>query len=383
MISKLTLENFSLFQNKCEIGFSSKINLIIGENGTGKTQLLKAAYALSKISNLDEVDRDQVTGDLLKKIFKPKNDRLGKMVTNGISADNSAMLRAEFPIDAYSQVHFNSRSKNRAEVISTAPVNRLGDPCFIPAKEILSMVHGFKHPDADVNTIERIFDETFFDLAQKISIKPEIAILEKIQSNPRLGSLYIELANTINGVFTFNSEGHLEFESGHFEEGRAKEQNKYGDKYITKFVKDRKNPISGNMVAEGIRKIGAIQRLLENGSLLKESNTTLFWDEPEANLNPSLMKLLVEMILEISRNGIQVVIATHDYMLLKWFEILKKPELDDHILYHSLGRRGVGDISIDSDENYLEIEPNLISKAFSDISVQDAKKRLERLSNDS
>ena len=46
MIKKISLENFTLF-HKIEMELSPKINIIIGENGTGKTQLLKAAYAAS------------------------------------------------------------------------------------------------------------------------------------------------------------------------------------------------------------------------------------------------------------------------------------------------------------------------------------------------
>ena len=45
MITKLRLKNFTAFK-ELEIDFSSKVNVIIGENGTGKTHLLKAAYAV-------------------------------------------------------------------------------------------------------------------------------------------------------------------------------------------------------------------------------------------------------------------------------------------------------------------------------------------------
>ena len=50
MIEKLTLKNFTVFEN-LEIDFSPRINIIIGENGTGKTHLLKAAYALCAANN--------------------------------------------------------------------------------------------------------------------------------------------------------------------------------------------------------------------------------------------------------------------------------------------------------------------------------------------
>ena len=45
MIEHLHLRNFTVFNN-LKLDFSPRINVIIGENGTGKTHLLKAAYCL-------------------------------------------------------------------------------------------------------------------------------------------------------------------------------------------------------------------------------------------------------------------------------------------------------------------------------------------------
>ena len=45
MITQLQLKNFTAF-TELAIDFSPGINIIIGENGTGKTQLLKALLAL-------------------------------------------------------------------------------------------------------------------------------------------------------------------------------------------------------------------------------------------------------------------------------------------------------------------------------------------------
>ena len=44
-ISRLELRSFTQF-SELDIDFAPKINIIVGENGTGKTHLLKAAYAL-------------------------------------------------------------------------------------------------------------------------------------------------------------------------------------------------------------------------------------------------------------------------------------------------------------------------------------------------
>ena len=42
MLDKLKLNNFTRFSDLPEIEFSSKINIIIGENGTGKSTIVEA-----------------------------------------------------------------------------------------------------------------------------------------------------------------------------------------------------------------------------------------------------------------------------------------------------------------------------------------------------
>jgi recombinational DNA repair ATPase RecF len=46
MIKHLSLRNFTVFKT-AELEFSPGLNIIIGENGTGKTHLLKMGYLLS------------------------------------------------------------------------------------------------------------------------------------------------------------------------------------------------------------------------------------------------------------------------------------------------------------------------------------------------
>ena len=76
------------------------------------------------------------------------------------------------------------------------------------------------------------------------------------------------------------------------------------------------------LVAEGIRKLAMLARLIATGSLL--GSGYLFWDEPEANLNPRLIKSVATAILCLARNGIQVFVATHSLFLLRELEILSK-----------------------------------------------------------
>jgi len=93
-----------------------------------------------------------------------------------------------------------------------------------------------------------------------------------------------------------------------------------GSRFYLSFAKQK--PMDINLVAEGLRKFGTLQRLLSNGSLTAQS--TLFWDEPEANLNPALLRKLAAILAELARQGFQIILATHSTDLLKEFHILSR-----------------------------------------------------------
>ena len=78
------------------------------------------------------------------------------------------------------------------------------------------------------------------------------------------------------------------------------------------------------LVAEGWRKLSMLLRLISTGSLLDQG--CLFWDEPEANLNPSLIREVATAILGICEAGVQVFVATHSLFLLREFELLFEQE---------------------------------------------------------
>lgn len=67
-------------------------------------------------------------------------------------------------------------------------------------------------------------------------------------------------------------------------------------------------------MAEGLQKMATILYLCINGELKPES--ILFWDEPESNMNPTLISIIVDFIVELAKKyKVQVFISTHDYLL--------------------------------------------------------------------
>jgi AAA15 family ATPase/GTPase len=379
MIESLRLTNFTKFLN-LPIQFSSRINIIIGENGTGKTQLLKAAYLANAMLS-DKCKNDDFAKRLCR-IYRPAGDSIGKLIRHGTSAKAYAEIDAIFSGGQRLQAKFTSASKI---IINSNVINQsaIGSPIFLPTKEILSLLSGIKNKESDLKTIESIFDNTYLDLCDKLLAEKSVECEDMIEINPRFVSVYEKLVNTIEGRFSlvdYNGEVTLSLDSGSYKSQRDKKQHKLNTRMQTKFIANKGESISVNMAAEGIRKLGVIQLLLQNRQFNPGQTGTLFWDEPETNMNPKLMRLLVEILLELSRNGQQIVIATHDYVLLKWFDLLMDADKDDHVLFHTLYRdQDTSAIKVASTDDYLNIIPNPIDEAFGLLINQEIEKDMGNL----
>jgi energy-coupling factor transporter ATP-binding protein EcfA2 len=104
----------------------------------------------------------------------------------------------------------------------------------------------------------------------------------------------------------------------------------------------------------------------------------LFWDEPETNLNPKLMKAIVGILIELHRLGVQIVLSTHDYVILKEFDLQTKET--DKIQFHSLYRsKTTGEIEIASTGKYLEISPNAIDDTFGSFVEREIERSMKGL----
>ena len=109
------------------------------------------------------------------------------------------------------------------------------------------------------------------------------------------------------------------------------------------------------LVAEGWRKLAMLSRLIATGSILE--NGVLFWDEPEANLNPKLIREIARAILRICEAEVQVIVATHSLFLLREFEILLKNKFADVDQRYFALRRDEYGVQVSQSEEVGEIEP--------------------------
>ncbi len=346
-IKNIVIENFTIFKNRHTLEFSDGLNIIIGENGAGKTHLLKLLYALAEINNIDnnffkayrkpeEVIADLIYNSLIN-IFKPDclNNLISYHVDDNHVSINLNKCMIDFKIDKNSQIIFKQMDKLQGVFKKSC--------LFISSKEMLSFYEGFiaLHNNRDIS-----FDDTYNNLAKLL----ELSNLKNIESYPVEYKLLFKLENILKGKIVL--------ERGRF--------------YLVS--NEQKTEIT--LIAEGLRKIATIARLLSNGSLNK--NTILFWDEPETNLNPKLMQPIVETLIELQRMGAQIFIATHDYVILKEFDLQCNEA--DKIMFHSLFKNPkTGEIGCHSTSNYLDISPNAIDDTFGNIIDREIYKSMGNL----
>jgi energy-coupling factor transporter ATP-binding protein EcfA2 len=391
MITAIEFENFTAFE-KLQLSLSPRINVIIGSNGTGKTHLLKAIYGLGLIADGGFPERSDdgfattASGKFLR-IFATENNRVGTLSSRGARSETRLRLVNS---DASSvRVVFAARSQYLEISASKTGPRPANKPVYIPTKEVLSLVRGIRNPDHDRKTIEMIFDDSYVDLAELL-VRPGFD--EKRSSSiedPRLFNIIRKLVSLVGGRYRLKDNGGFNFEPGRYEE-KAKPKadpsrsdslaaRAYQDSTQTRFVPSDGQSFPAGMTAEGYRKIGVLHRMLCNGSIIPGETGAILWDEPEANLNPKLMKELVQVLLELSRNGQQIILATHDYVLLKWLDLLmQKKGKEDHVRFHVLQRRDDdGQMSVYSTDDYGQLVATGISKTFSELYEKEIERSLK------
>ncbi len=295
MLESLKVSNYIVFEDET-ISFSPGLNVILGENSTGKSLLMKLAYSCAAVSHAvgkgDRKTKDELQralADKLKDVCMP--DTLGRLVTRKpgrarcevavrFRPESADELRFSFATNSDKEVKLESATPSRW--LESAPV-------FLPTKELLSVFPNFA---STLRERHLSFDGTYLDLADALGV----AALRKLRKEEQ--DLRESLEVTMRGKVAYeNNRFYLLPDS----EGKGK--------------------IEMPLIAEGIRKIALLTYLVMNGGLRNKS--LLFWDEPEVNLNPKLMRALAEALVDLTEKGVQIVLATHSLYLLRELTIAR------------------------------------------------------------
>lgn len=297
MLQKITIRNFQripLFQSQ-SLG---NINLIIGENDTGKTGILRLLYAASKSLELVSRSRYAATElQLFKNTFSKKLDTvfqprlttgIGSLVTKGSKEKLSLELTFKLADGSKSNMHAAFTESARSTISDINEHIELVDDTFnalfIPAKEVLTAFRAIKFTRVPHDLLG--FDDTYLDLIDSLDV-------------PTSRGNYLPALKRVN-------EALEELFSGEIRQTEREER------FV--FYKG-KQEFSMSLTAEGVKKIGILTTLIRNRQLHK--GTILFLDEPETALHPKAIRALMGMLVNLAEAGVQIFLTSHNYFVAK------------------------------------------------------------------
>ncbi|MBV6442325.1 MAG: ATP-binding protein [Haliscomenobacteraceae bacterium CHB4] len=331
MVKGLKLTDFTCFGD-VSLDFCSGINVFIGANATGKTHLLKLVAACLKageeLTNGALMSRERAEAILSSKLlgyFRP--ERMGRLVRRKQGRTRSE-VKIKIQGSTALQFNFATNSQN-VKIENFQGLPKLAS-LYLPPREMLSLYEGFI---SLYEGREVAFDETYYQLAKALN-------------SPLLrGARLSEIKDLVEPI---------EVETG---VRIVRESERF-------YLKEAGDKLEMHLVAEGMRKIATIIYLLTNGKLSK--NTVLFWDEPEANLNPRLVRVVAKLLRQLADSKIQIFIATHDFLLTHYLSLFQeyaetpKPELR----FFSLQKDEEQGIVIEQGETLAALQNNLILDEF-------------------
>ncbi len=321
------LENFTVFSD-ATFDFSPGVNAFIGANGSGKTHLLKAMYACQRAPTRDVPDI-QTT---LLRLFQTDD------ITN--------VMRSPSKRGIITSVHGNYDDSEWAYAfqktsrdVSFTETRKIPmrQPVFLPALDMMGHTKGFQEA---YNMVSLDFDLTCYDILNLFRLRNRD-----------------------------NSRAYADDTLTQLLGGEIVDDESTGRFYLKTSTGRQEMP----MVAEGLRKIASLVRLQQNNWLVP--GTTLYWDEPEVNINPILMDELIKAILTMARLGVQVFLTTHSYVILKELDLQATP--DDHIRFFSLEKTKSG-TKASSSEDLVGLEPNLILQQYGSLYNRDIRRATGR-----
>ena len=313
--SMKVLNIMAFHQKELDLQFGDGINILIGENGIGKTTLIKMIYAALQYSI-----ENQTSGKELIHFFSNNLRDFSQMKYPGKEKDTCYYEISD------GQHFFKDYLTKKNGIVSEGWKGLNIQSVFIPTTEMLSHSKGFLAMNQKYNMP---FDETQIDIIVNASL-PET---KKVSQSCEI--ILKEISDVINGKV-------------------VQEDDTF---YI---VKNDGRKIDFSLEAEGMRKLGLLWKLIRNGLL--EKNSVLLWDEPEANLNPELYPLVANILLALQKNGVQIFLATHSYNFAKYLEIRRTEK--EQVLIHNLYRNDLGkEIMSVSAYKMEDLEPNHIMMA--------------------
>lgn len=335
------------------------ITLIAGKPGSGKSYIMKMLYAMYEANDnlLNKIKKeDYLLSKFLTEVINKNIDSSKIKSENKNEEINKKLLKNIVDSEIFKEFLKKEIQKNTEEF--TKIKKSLGEK-QLPDNEIFY--------DNLRNIIKSIFDNYFqisdefifehesckiefknkkLSITKKTDIKVNEAVFVETPLILEFKSFMTKDSNKIpyhissllkilNKDYSFTDEKQEEFIENFIHKSKEIingniENN--GDSFIYK--KDDKNFDIVN-ASSGIKSIGLLQYLVTNKAL--KQGSVLFWEEPEVHLHPSWQLKMVELFLELQKNGVRIVFSTHSpYMADYLNALVKKRKLEDKVSFNLL-----------------------------------------------
>lgn len=359
MIKRLTIKNFFSFGQEQKIELNSGTNVLVGINGTGKSNLIKAIVLLY----------ESVCGQGMEKLLSEKWGGFNSIVNFGSNNNETVVLKYEFDKDRIYNLakgySFNSNpiyeitihkqgqqggytlteklyckngtpasdsnpfyfllvEKGHAQISanenSKIKINRLDE-----LKSTELVLRQISDPDTyyPLYTLKKAIDQiaiySYFDTTFNSPIRQPAPFYSENKLLPDGRNLAYVLSNlSVNNTHAYNkiikllhSDLNPNFEDLKFPPTPG------GKIILTLIEKNLSHGISADHISDGTLRFLLLLSIFYNS----EGGKIICIDEPEISLHPDMIDTIAEAIKYASQKGTQVIAATHSPLLLNSFEL--------------------------------------------------------------
>lgn len=362
MIQKITLENFFSFNEKTTIELNPNINILVGINGSGKSNFIKAIKLLY----------DSVIGDGFEKTFLKDWSGFDLVANFNNSQSNYIKIIYEFNGNAIKKAVDNHGYNFNKNPIYEITIHRSGGTSYYLEEKIYSdsrtegqkpfVYLDMKNGRGVISTKagRRVSFQPYPQKDENISFKTQELVLRQI-SDPNRYYLLYTLKRAIEGMVVydyfdttlkskirqpcvFGTEEKLLPNGENLAQilNRIKNRHTLHYEKIQDLIKkinphfiDTSFDLLGSLVYLVLREeklsraVGALH--ISDGSLRylllltiflnPENGSLICIDEPEIGLHPDMTNTIAQAIKGTSYNGSQIIIATHSPLILNSFEL--------------------------------------------------------------
>ena len=359
MFSRITLENFFSFRGPTTIELNPGLNILLGINGSGKSNLLKAIQLLSQaiignglesiflktwggfptVANFNAHEKDYIklSFEFNKEVINSLNNNQNFQFRQnpvyeltiykvGLTSYGlgEKLYSKNFPNPEFIFMEMN----NAQGIISTREEGRVGiqkypqDNQQVTFKSTEPVLRQISDPERfyPLFTLKRAlesaavysdFDTTFYSLIRQpasygteTKLLPDgqnlIAILNKIKNSHSLH--YEEIEEAIKKINPFFKDISFDF---------------IGSKlYLVLREKNLSRSVSIDQISDGTLRYLLLLSVLFN----PERGNLVCLDEPETNLHPDMINTVAEALKKASKET-QIILTTHSPLLLNLFEL--------------------------------------------------------------